>query len=61
MIGDGGSSSLGELRLFSLLGATVLDGFGGTGDLAMGAFQTCGTSFVDGSTDDWMRADTLIF
>jgi DMSO reductase family type II enzyme molybdopterin subunit len=58
---DSGPSSMGEMRLFSLLGATLLDGFGGTGDLAMGAFQTWGTSFVDGSADDWMRADTLIF
>jgi anaerobic selenocysteine-containing dehydrogenase len=58
---DDGPSSLGEMRLFTLLGATLLDGFGGTGDLAMGAVQTWGTSFVDGSADDWMRADTLVF
>jgi len=58
---DSGPSSLGEMRLFGLLGATLLDGFGGTGDLAMGAFQTWGTSFVDGSSDDWLRADTLVF
>jgi DMSO reductase family type II enzyme molybdopterin subunit len=58
---DSGASTVGEMRLFSLLGATLLDGFGGTGDLAMGAVQTWGTSFVDGSADDWMRADTLIF
>ena len=58
---DVGPSSMGEMRLFSLLGATLLDGFGGTGDLAMGAFQTWGTSFVDGSADDWLRAETLIF
>ncbi|UCE86897.1 MAG: molybdopterin-dependent oxidoreductase [Deltaproteobacteria bacterium] len=57
---DNGPSSVGEMRLFTLLGATLLDGFGGTGDLAMGAFQTWGTSFVDGSSDDWMRADTLV-
>jgi DMSO reductase family type II enzyme molybdopterin subunit len=58
---DSGPGITGEMRLFSLLGSTVLDGFGGTGDLAMGAVQTWGTSFVDGSADDWMRADTLIF
>ncbi|MBW2245309.1 MAG: molybdopterin-dependent oxidoreductase [Deltaproteobacteria bacterium] len=58
---DSGPGSTGEMRLFSLLGATLLDGFGGTGDLAIGAVQTWGTSFVDGSADDWMRADTLIF
>jgi nitrate reductase alpha subunit len=58
---DSGPSSLGEMRLFTLLGGTMLDGFGGTGDLALGAFQTWGTSFVDGSSDDWTRADTLIF
>jgi anaerobic selenocysteine-containing dehydrogenase len=58
---DSGPSTSGEMRLFSLLGATLLDGFGGTGDLAMGAFQTWGTSFVDGSSDDWFRADALVF
>jgi DMSO reductase family type II enzyme molybdopterin subunit len=58
---DNGPSSLGEMRLFSLLGATMLDGFGGTGDLAMGAVQTWGVTFVDGTADDWFRADTLIF
>jgi DMSO reductase family type II enzyme molybdopterin subunit len=58
---DWGPSTVGEMRLFGLLGATMLDGFAGTGDLAMGAVQTWGTSFVDGSSDDWFRADTLIF
>ncbi|HVN86501.1 MAG TPA: molybdopterin-dependent oxidoreductase [Candidatus Binatia bacterium] len=58
---DWGPSTVGEMRLFALLGATMLDGFAGTGDLAMGAIQTWGTSFVDGSSDDWCRADTLIF
>ena len=48
------------MRLFALLGATMLDGFAGTGDLAKGALQTWGTSFVDGSSDDWFRADTLV-
>ena len=58
---DWGPSTVGEMRLFALLGATMLDGFAGTGDLAMGAVQTWGTSFVDGSSDDWFRADTLFF
>jgi len=58
---DWGPSTVGEMRLFALLGATMLDGFAGTGDLALGAVQTWGTSFVDGSSDDWLRADTLIF
>jgi DMSO reductase family type II enzyme molybdopterin subunit len=57
---DMGPDTMGEMRLFSMLGATSLDGFAGTGDLAMGAFQTWGTSFVDGSADDWMRSDTLL-
>ncbi len=57
---DWGPSTVGEMRLFALMGATMLDGFGGTGDLAMGAVQTWGTSFVDGSSDDWCRAETLI-
>ncbi len=58
---DSGPGATAEMRLFSLLGSTILDGFGGTGDLAMGAVQTWGTTFVDGSADDWMRADTLVF
>ncbi|MBI5506088.1 MAG: molybdopterin-dependent oxidoreductase, partial [Deltaproteobacteria bacterium] len=58
---DWGPSSVGEMRLFQLINATMLDGFAGTGDLAMGARQTWGTSFVDGTSDDWFRADTLIF
>jgi DMSO reductase family type II enzyme molybdopterin subunit len=58
---DSGPSTVGEMRLFGMLGATLLDGFGGTGDLAMGAVQTWGTTFVDGSADDWCRADALVF
>ncbi len=58
---DSGPGATAEMRLFSLLGSTMLDGFGGTGDLAMGAVQTWGTTHVDGSADDWMRADTLVF
>ncbi|MCC6640703.1 MAG: molybdopterin-dependent oxidoreductase [Deltaproteobacteria bacterium] len=57
---DSGPSTVGEMRLFGTLGATMLDGFGGTGDLAMGAVQTWGTTFVDGSADDWCRAETLL-
>ncbi|MFQ5666127.1 MAG: molybdopterin-dependent oxidoreductase [Candidatus Binatia bacterium] len=56
---DWGPSTVGEMRFFGLLGATMLDGFAGTGDLAKGALQTWGTSFVDGSADDWFRTDTL--
>jgi len=58
---DSGPSTVGEMRLFGMLGATMLDGFAGTGDLAKGALQTWGASFVDGSSDDWFRTDTLIF
>ena len=58
---DWGPSSVGEMRLFQMIGATMLDGFAGTGDLAMGARQTWGTSFVDGTSDDWFRSDLLIF
>ncbi len=57
---DWGPSTVGEMRLFGMLGATMLDGFGGTGDLAMGAVQTWGATFVDGSADDWCRAETLL-
>ncbi len=58
---DIGPGSAGEMRLFTMIGATLLDGFAGTGDLAMGAVETWGTSFVDGSSNDWMRAQALVF
>jgi len=57
---DWGSSTVAEMRFFALLGATILDGFAGTGDMAMGAVQTWGNTFIDGSSDDWFRADTLL-
>ncbi len=58
---DFGPDTAAEMRFFNLLGATTLDSNGGgVGDLPMGAVQTWGMGFVDGTADDWMHADYLI-
>jgi DMSO reductase family type II enzyme molybdopterin subunit len=58
---DFGPDTAGEMRFFNLLGATTLDSNGaGVGDVPMGAVQTWGMGFVDGTADDWMHADCLL-
>jgi DMSO reductase family type II enzyme molybdopterin subunit len=57
---DFGPDTAAEMRFFNLLGATTLDSNGaGVGDVPMGAVQTWGMGFVDGTADDWMHADVL--
>ncbi|MFQ5664926.1 MAG: molybdopterin-dependent oxidoreductase [Candidatus Binatia bacterium] len=68
VIYEGGTTNVGfgpdtaaEMRFFHLLGATTLDSNGaGVGDVPMGAVQTWGMGFVDGTADDWMHADILL-
>jgi DMSO reductase family type II enzyme molybdopterin subunit len=58
---DFGPDTAAEMRLVNLLGATTLDSNGaGVGDAALGAVQTWGMGFVDGTADDWMHADTIV-
>lgn len=58
---DFGADTAAAMRFFNLLGATTLDSNGaGVGDAALGAVQTWGMGFVDGTADDWMDADILI-
>ncbi|MFI5394818.1 MAG: molybdopterin-dependent oxidoreductase [Candidatus Binatia bacterium] len=58
---DFGADTAAEMRLVNLLGATTLDSNGaGVGDAALGAVQTWGMGFVDGTSDDWMHADYLV-
>lgn len=57
---DIGPNTAGEMRFFSLLGATLLDPWAEVGDLPMGAVQTWGMFAVDGTADDWCNSDYLI-
>ncbi len=57
---DVGPASLGEMWLFSLLGATFLDSYAGVGDLAIGAVQTWGMFNVEGTSDDWFNSDYIV-
>jgi DMSO reductase family type II enzyme molybdopterin subunit len=58
---DFGPDTAAEMRLVNLLGATTLDSNGAAvGDTALGAVQTWGMSFVDGTADDWMHADHVL-
>jgi len=58
---DFGPDTAGAMRFFNLLGGTTLDSNGaGVGDAALGAIQTWGMAFVDGTADDWMRSDHIV-
>jgi len=58
---DFGPDTAAAMRFFNLLGAATLDSNGaGVGDAALGAAQTWGMDFVDGTADDWMNAEHLV-
>ncbi len=57
---DFGPGTASEMRLFSLLGATIIDSWAGVGDMPMGAVQTWGMFNVDGTSDDWFRSDYIV-
>jgi DMSO reductase family type II enzyme molybdopterin subunit len=57
---DFGTSTAGEMRFFTLLGATFMDSWAGVGDLPMGAIQTWGHFNADGTSDDWFNADYIL-
>ncbi len=58
---DFGPDTVAQIRFINLLGAPTLDSNGaGVGDAALGAVQTWGMGFVDGTADDWMHAHTIV-
>lgn len=58
---DFGPDTAAEMRFIGLLGSTILDSNGAAvGDAALGAVQTWGMGFVDGTADDWMHADVIL-
>ncbi len=57
---DFGSGTAGEMRFFSLFGATTMDSWAGVGDLPMGAIQTWGHFNADGTSDDWFNSDYVL-
>jgi DMSO reductase family type II enzyme molybdopterin subunit len=56
---DFGPDTAAELRLASVLGASVLDSWAGVGDMPMGPVQTWGMYNCEGTSDDWFRADNI--
>ncbi len=57
---DFGPDTAGEMRLFRILGSTVLDSWAGVGDMPMGAVQTFGMYNVEGTSDDWFKSDFIM-
>lgn len=57
---DFGPDTAGEMRLFRILNATVLDSWAGVGDMPYGAVQTWGMYNVEGTSDDWFKSDFLV-
>ncbi len=57
---DFGPDTVGEMRLFDGLNATVIDSWGGVGDMPMGAVQTWGMYNVEGTSDDWFKSDFIM-
>jgi DMSO reductase family type II enzyme molybdopterin subunit len=55
-----GSATSGELALFDLQGATMLDGWAAVGDMPLGAILTWGLFNFDSSSDDYFNSD-LVF
>jgi DMSO reductase family type II enzyme molybdopterin subunit len=57
---DFGPGTPAELLLSRLMGVTILDEWASVGDLPMGAIQTWGLFNVDGTSDDWFNAETIL-
>ncbi len=58
---DFGIGSPLEARLFhDCLGATLIDSYGGVGDLPTGLLQMWGTYMSEGTSDDWFRSDFIM-
>ncbi len=57
---DFGPDTAGEMRLFRILNATVIDSWAGVGDMPYGAVQTWGMYNVEGTADDWFKSDFIV-
>ncbi|MCP5044470.1 MAG: molybdopterin-dependent oxidoreductase [bacterium] len=57
---DFGPDTVGEMRLFGGLNSTIIDSWGGVGDMPMGAVQTWGMYNVEGTSDDWFKSDFIM-
>jgi DMSO reductase family type II enzyme molybdopterin subunit len=57
---DQGATSLGKIRFFAQLGATIADDFGDVGDLNMGSTMALGIPHVGGTSDEWFLSDFLV-
>ena len=57
---DFGPDTVGEMRLFRALNATMIDSWAGVGDMPYGALQTWGMYNCEGTSDDWFKSDYII-
>jgi DMSO reductase family type II enzyme molybdopterin subunit len=57
---DFGPDTVGEMRLFRSLNATVIDSWAGVGDMPYGAVQTWGMYNCEGTSDDWFKSDFIV-
>jgi DMSO reductase family type II enzyme molybdopterin subunit len=57
---DFGPDTVGEMRLFRSLNATILDSWAGVGDMPYGAVQTWGMYNCEGTSDDWFKSDFIV-
>lgn len=57
---DQGATSLGKIRFFAQLGASIADDFAEVGDLNMGSTMALGIPHVGGTSDEWFLSDFLV-
>jgi len=57
---DFGADTIGEMRLFRAMNATIIDSWAGVGDMPYGAVQTWGMYNCEGTSDDWFKSDYIV-
>jgi len=57
---DFGPDTVGEMRLFRSLNATIIDSWAGVGDMPYGAVQCWGMYNCEGTSDDWFKSDFIV-
>jgi DMSO reductase family type II enzyme molybdopterin subunit len=57
---DFGPDTVGEMRLFRGMNATLIDSWAGVGDMPYGAVQTWGMYNCEGTSDDWFKSDFIV-